>query len=180
MIRIFLALWLGLTPALAQQGTAVGPLPSTVGQATTGQIPGTATNDAATAGKVGELLEFDAALGGTSVTSNTAITIISGSLTAGDWEVTCTAYFLPAATTTITGLKVSLSTTDNTLNNNIGFFGAASYPGLVLGATNFTTLSNQPARVSLASPTTYYCVVIAIFAVSTMGAGARLHARRAR
>lgn len=40
--------------AFAQQGRPVGPNPTATGTAATGQIPGTATNDSATAGNVGE------------------------------------------------------------------------------------------------------------------------------
>lgn len=54
MIRLLLAFALFATPAWAQEGRAVGPNPTAVGQAATGQIPGTATNDNASAGNIGE------------------------------------------------------------------------------------------------------------------------------
>lgn len=50
LVRL-LALWLTVTPVYADSSFVA---PSATGQATTGQIPGTATNDNASAGNVGE------------------------------------------------------------------------------------------------------------------------------
>lgn len=50
LVRL-LALWLAVTPVYADSSFVA---PSATGQATTGQIPGTATNDNASAGNVGE------------------------------------------------------------------------------------------------------------------------------
>jgi hypothetical protein len=57
-MRHAVALLLGLLlthAAWAQEGSPSGPVPTAVGQAATGQIPGISTNTAANAGNVGEL-----------------------------------------------------------------------------------------------------------------------------
>jgi hypothetical protein len=53
-----------------------------------GQIPGTATNDDAAAGKLGEIISSNIVVGSAvSLTTNTPANITSLSLTAGDWDV---------------------------------------------------------------------------------------------
>lgn len=56
MIRLLLAFALFVTPVWAQEGRPVGPNPTATGQAATGQIPGTLTNDSASASNVGEII----------------------------------------------------------------------------------------------------------------------------
>lgn len=145
-----------------------------------GQFQGTSTNDAATAGNIGERIDGTAALQSVPLTSNTAANTGSATLTAGDWEVTCHVAFLPAATTTVTNLTASLSATSATNNGTLGFFGAVDYPATVLGSGQYTTMTSPPARVSLSGSTIYYCVALAAFGVSTMTAGGSLHAVRVR
>lgn len=175
----------GITPP-ANGGTGVAnSANTTVTSATSigqGQYLGTATNDSATAGNVGQRLDFTANANTVSITSNSGKTIISGSLTAGDWEVTCTIFYRPTTSTTVATLYAELSATDNLITNTPGKFANVNYPSTtVLGATaQDSTVVTPPSRVSVASPTTYYCVGYVIIGVSTMAAGANMHAVRVR
>jgi len=73
----------------------------------------TTTNDSATAGNVGEYVESVIVTGSsTALTTATAKTVTSISLTAGDWDVDTVVHFNPAGTTTITALIGGLSLTD--------------------------------------------------------------------
>lgn len=144
-------------------------------------IKGTVTNDSAPAGYIGELLTASLAAGSaTSLTDATAKTIISVSLTAGDWDVWGYVGFQPATTTNITGLVQSISAT----NNTVGAEGQAlnqyyGTSGLVFGAIQYRA-GTPIVRVSLASTTTYYLVASAAFTVDTVTAFGTIRARRMR
>lgn len=141
---------------------------------------GTATNDSAAAGQIGEFQT--AALGSGSATSlvtGTDKTVISVSLTAGDWDVWGGVVFVVAATTTVSRLRVGISTTNNTLTaapDGGGVFIDASWT--TGAATN--SLQTGCARISIANTTTVYLIASAAFAVSTMTAYGSIYARRAR
>lgn len=156
---------------------------STASTATTltGTWTGTATNDSAAAGKVGEIIssavDFGSAI---SLTTNTDTNITSISLTAGDWDVSVWNNFLPAASTTVVAIGNSISTTSATTNSATGGFTSLRYPaGTVLGAID-ATVTIGPVRLSLASTTTVFLVVKAQFATSTMTAYGKIVARRMR
>ena len=144
-------------------------------------IVGTTTNDNATAGNVGEVLTASLAVGSaTALTTATAKTIISMSLTAGDWDVTGVIDFKPAATTNTTLLLFGASSTNNTLGAD------DTYASTVfLTAGQVTTVGDYrrvipTQRFSLAGTTTIYLVGQATFTVSTQTGYGTIRARRMR
>lgn len=142
---------------------------------------GTATNDSAAAGYIGEYVE--SVIGSTSVTNGTYVDGTSISLTAGDWDVSSLVEFSRnAATFTSTDFEVGISVVSG---NNI--------TGLVLGSNYFVNNAVVPVsfasfnvvvpgyRLSLSATTTVYMKVYA----DTISAGTakfqgRLSARRVR
>lgn len=144
-------------------------------------LKGTGTNDAAASTVVGELLSAQlAAASTTSLTTNTAKTIISISLTAGDWEVSGTVNFIPANTTVVAGLATGISATDNTQPAADSIGGIANSGAVYTSAGAITSLSPIPIRISIAATTTYYLVATAIFSVSTCTGYGVIRARRLR
>ena len=145
-----------------------------------GQLPGTATNDNASAGNVGEFISSTTDAGSAvSLTTGTPANVTSISLTAGDWDVTASAYFDTAATTSYTQLVSSISTTSATLNTTAGRYSNWNTAATVLGTSEIS--ANVPTvRISIASTTTVYLVARAAFTVSTMSAYGFIGARRVR
>lgn len=141
---------------------------------------GTTTNDNAASGYVGELATGTAASGSVSFTNATAASIISLSLSAGDWDVWFNAEFTPAATTTVNQLIASISTTNNTLYlSSYDGYGKFSYPSSYVPRAGIIVPAG-PRRISIASTTIIYGVGYADFGTSTMSAGGTLRARRVR
>lgn len=155
-------------------GTATGiPLQA-------GNIQGTATNDNATAGYIGEYVSSTIASGSAvSLTTNTTANVTSISLTAGDWDVTGVVDFQYGATTSITNLVGGSSTTSATLGARDTFFDfetAANVPT----ATADAAFVIPTTRISIAATTTVYLVAQATFTVSTLKAYGTIRARRMR
>lgn len=147
-----------------------------------GQHPGTASNDNASAGNVGEYVSSSIGAGAAiSLADGTAANLTNISLTAGDWDVTCDGVFVPANTTNVFSMYTEISSTSATQDLNDGNYGNIIYgtAGLVIGNT-LTVAKAGPRRVSLSATTTYYCVLWAHFATSTMQAHGILRARRMR
>lgn len=144
-------------------------------------IKGTGTNDSAAAGYVGEYLEVDVASGSpVALTTNTAKTIASLALTAGDWDVEASCFLLPAASTSVSRSQAGISSvTDSAsfVNNSAHqiISSAAQVPGNVA-----TSCRAGPVRISISGTTTYYLVAFSTFTVSTMSAYGHMSARRAR
>jgi len=146
-----------------------------------GQYPGETTTGSATAGNVGEYIESIIASGSAvSLVSGTPKDLTTISLTAGDWDVTATIFYLFPASTSYTILASSLSPTLNTLDPTPGrenfFVGAAAVPGAGISVTN----SVGPARFSFSATTTLHLVGDAFFTVSTLSMYGILRARRVR
>ncbi len=144
-------------------------------------IAGTATNDSASAGKIGEYVSASLAAGSaTPLTTATAKTVTSISLTAGDWDVKGIIGFSVATSTTVTTVYTSISQTNNTLSgSDFDNTSLASASTLITGAATF----RQPTpvtRVSLSATTTIYLVAYSTFATSTMSAFGAISARRVR
>lgn len=142
-----------------------------------GQIPGTTTNNDASAGNFGEYISASVVSGSAvSMTSPTAKTITSISLTAGDWDVDTFMGTVAGAGTVISALTVGASLTTNVsaseLNNSI------LYNPLI--ANNVPTLCGPTTRFSLSATTTIYLVGLLVFTVSTAGAFGQIRARRVR
>lgn len=151
-----------------------------ISPAGSGQVPGTATNDSANAGNVGEILSASVLSGAAvGMASGTPVNLASLSLTPGDWDVSCQPLFLLGTTTNVTFMAASISPTISGYNQTPGNFNQLSYPGSVLGNV-YAGVSVGPSRISLSATTTYYCVVNAGFTVSTMSVWGILRARRVR
>ena len=145
------------------------------------QVSGTTTNDNAAAGVVGEYIESNVSNAApvALVSTGTVVNITSISLTAGDWDVSGLVAFIPAATTSITLKRASISlvsaTFDGTVGRLFGHVSAASVDG-----ANASAYSSKALRFSLASTTTIYLVAQGVFTVSTMSAYGNISARRVR
>lgn len=147
---------------------------------------GTQTNDNAPAGYIGEFITSTVATASAvSLTTNTAADLTTISLTAGDWDVSWVADFKPAATTSVTALKSSISLTLNTMGTQPGGSGIGTEALVVwnqAAAVPASDLSQDggPVRVSLSATTTIHMVCLATFTVSTMAVYGTLRARRVR
>lgn len=260
-------------PPFAWADSIYPPPPSPVGVALTGQIPGTATNDNASAGNVGQyfpvagngstgasatvtitnaspgviswtshnlsigsVLNFTTtgalptglsvgtnyyvssqgyatnsfsvstttanALAGTSINtssagsgthtgvgnailaSTTPLDVGALSLTAGDWDVWFIPVFNGAATTTVTNLIASISTTSATLNTTTGNFSTQAQNGIadynLISGSLGLNLPVGPVRLSISSTTSVFGVAQSLFGTSTSSAAGILRARRIR
>lgn len=140
-------------------------------------IPGTVTNDSATAGYVGEFVSSLVAVGSpVSLTTNTAANVTSISLTAGDWDVQGNVNFT-GTSATITAGQGGISSTSATLPTD----GSEVYDGLLTTTTTDTSSISLPRkRMSLAATTTVYMVAKKVFSAGTVVAFGSLNARRVR
>lgn len=144
------------------------------------QMEGTNTNDSATAGQVGEVIESEV-LSGSAVSATTAVTfnVTSISLTAGDWDVWATVANFSNAATVTTALVAGITTTSATLpvSPNKGAFVnfQQTFP---TGSNN--TISVGKMRLSLSTTTTVYLVMRLVFSVNTNAGYGYIGARRAR
>lgn len=144
-------------------------------------IVGTATNDNATAGNIGQYIQsvVSRSTPVTASANGTYFDITSISLTAGDWEVSLTVGLIPA--TTQTGYEIGIGTTtgnsaagmaygENQLQINTTGLGAALDDGM----------SIPGYRVSIASTTTYFAKGLGFYSLGTPKFYGRLSARRMR
>lgn len=160
----------------ASAGDAVAyPAPSA-------SVIGTTTNDNAATGYVGEYLESEV-LQASAVSLSSGdppINITSISLTAGDWDVSGTVSFVPAASTSVTQYVATVNSTSATLPtaSGKGAYSIRSMAAQVPNAADYVPTGNR--RVSIASTTTFYLIARSTFTVSTMQAFGIITARRAR
>lgn len=153
---------------------------TSVSFSSTSEIIGTTTNNNAATGSVGEYVEANQDTP-QAVTSNTPLNITSISLTAGDWDVWGQINFAPAATTTVSYISTSVSTTSATVNGTTGFVTILSLGAQVVNDyVTHTDCINGPVRLSLSTTTTVYLVGATIFGTSTMAATGIIQARRVR
>jgi hypothetical protein len=141
-----------------------------------GQLPATATNDSAAAGKVGEFASSTRASGSSlALTTSTQTNVTSVSLTAGDWDVWGTVGFVTGGSTVVTASIGSVNTTSATLGTPTdgGYFNVA-------GNVPNTVAPTGVKRVSLASTTTVYLVAYSTFSTSTQSVYGSIFARRVR
>lgn len=152
------------------------------GWTATGQLigKGTATNDDATAGQIGEYISQSIAFGSAvSLTTLTSANIASVSLTAGDWEVCANFADNPGGSTLTVNVIAAISTTSNTLPTiPAGGAYVDVYGASVSGAVFISPVGCT--RASLSSTTTEYLVANINFSVSTMGGYGIIWARRLR
>lgn len=151
------------------------------GRALRGQLPGTTTNDAASAGNIGQSITGNRSSGSASaLTTTTALSVASAAITAGDWIVTGNACFSTAAGTTVNVLLGIISSTQNSISGTSEYNTARlKFNGATLAAGD-TCLAIPPQRVSLSGTTTYYITTYADFGASTMTAYGQLTAWRMR
>lgn len=150
-----------------------------------GQLPGTATNDNAGAGDVGEYLESVVAVGSAVPLVNaTPKDITTLTLSPGDWEITASVNVLGSGTTSFSGAIGSISPTLNTLDTTPLAFGIVTYgaspvvtPAATAGVLN---MNCGPVRKSLSVSTPFHLVGQGMFTLSTATAWGTIRARRLR
>lgn len=135
----------------------------------------------AAAGRVGEYLLSGAGTDRLPAT-NEATSVSTLTLTAGDWDVTATGWFVTGATSDINYINWSISTAANTIQSNI--------PGCQVKDERVFSVSGQnaynlgPRRVSVNTSTPVYLVCNAKYSVAggaiCYGDGSRMSARRVR
>lgn len=149
---------------------------------------GTATNDSAAAGYIGEILSASTLRSApVSLTSTVTANVTSVSLSAGDWDVESIVGFNPGATTSVTRLDAAVATTSATLPGTdtiavpdangqvrVVFSSAAN----VLGSDFILDINRS--RVSVSGTTTIYIVANGTFSISTLAAYGSITARRVR
>lgn len=149
-----------------------------------GQIVGSATNDSAAAGFIGEYVTANggSSASPTSLTTVTAANLCQISLTAGDWDVEFIVNFVfTGSGTSFTQLIASISTTSATTDNSSADgYSAHSNSGNVPPINSIITVKAGHKRISLSATTTIYGVVNQVFSVSTLGAWGQIRARRVR
>lgn len=156
------------------------------------EYQGTATNDAATAGAIGEMKGpiTKVRSAPTSIPASTNVvnvcTTTSITLTPGDWDVRGAVVFVPGATTNITDLRVAVSKTSATLpgTDTTAVPTAGEYTDRKASAAyvpgNDITVPIPSFRVSVSVNTPLFLVASATFTVSTVGVAGSLEARRVR
>lgn len=141
---------------------------------------GTATNDDAAPGYIGEFISAEVAIGApVALVTGTAKTVTHIDLTAGDWDAWGVVGFVPNAATTTSQLIAALNTTTNVLPTapNGGAY-ARSDAALAAGTT--AVIPTGTRRYSLAAPASVFLIAQASFAVNINGAFGFVAARRAR
>lgn len=145
------------------------------------QLPGTATNDAANAGNIGEYVVSNVALGApVALTNGVAVNVTSISLTAGDWDLSGMVGINGAATTTVGTFTGSISQTSATQDIGNGHAFITYYLNTAAFAQTALQLPVPPHRISLNATTTIYLVASLVFGTSTAGAYGNISARRVR
>lgn len=146
-----------------------------------GQLLATATNDNANAGNVGEVIS-STVVSGSAITLTTGViaNVTSITLTPGDWDITADGVYTGGATTTVSFLDSSISTTSATTNTAPGFRGNISY----FGSAPFNLVDQHVwmanARASLTASTTYFLTARANFGTAGCSAYGIISARRRR
>jgi hypothetical protein len=161
---------------VAGQLAVAGSATSVTSSVAASQLPGTATNDAAAAGRIGEFLSA-LNTSGTTVTAGATTNLANISLTAGDWDVGGEVWMNYA--TTATEIYAAINTVSATLpgismGSAMAHFAAGG--GGNLGANSNVPLT--PCRISIAGTTTVY-LMADVFGGTGTGFG-KLMARRAR
>jgi len=147
-----------------------------------GGYVGTATNDNAPAGNIGEYISSAVASGAAvALTSGTAANLTSVSLTGGDWDVVCQLVFTGAIATTVSNFLVSLGTTSATITTTPGqFTQTPEFGQTVFAGGGLVTQWVGPVRFSEPSTGSAFCVALANFAGGTTSVYGFLRARRVR
>ena len=143
-------------------------------------VQGTTTNDNAAAGIIGEYASSGVVSTTVSLTTATPVNLHSVVLAAGDYDVQGIGVFQTAATTSVTGTMVGISTTTGTFGAD-GSYTRDNFAAVVPGAIEWRDSSTPVFRISLpAGGGTVYLVGQSTFTVSTQTAGGVIRWRRAR
>ena len=142
----------------------------------TAGIVGTTLGDNANAGSVGEKLSVQTLRTTTSLTNATPANLASMSLSAGDWNVSCTASYSPAGTTNVIGVLAGISTT----SASFGAQGTFTQLSGTLGTGSQIDWPTPIVTENVTTSTTVYCVGQLNFNTSTATGGATIIARRIR
>src|SRR5262249_49332257 len=144
------------------------------------KVQGTATNDNATAGYVGEYIEGEVLVASAvSLTTATSADVTSISLTAGDWDVWGEVNTAPDGTTTQTIVGGWISTTSATFPTRPNK-GAYNFVSAIPTAGTPNSIVTGMRRYSLSTTTTVYLTIYCEFAVSTNKGYGIICARRRR
>ncbi len=157
-------------PGLLQQASNA----SVVSIVAAGQITGTATNDSAAAGKIGEYMTSASSTIG--LVSGASSLLTNVTLTAGDWDVSGFVDFVSISGSAVTYIAADVNTSGATNDRTT----LLPMPSGVAGSP-FATLPTTVVRFSVASPTTVSLLALSVWigggGVSAYGA---IRARRAR
>lgn len=146
---------------------------------TTGVV-GATTNNAAATGSVGESVDASVGSGSAIGISNATPTNVTNvSLTAGDWDISGTIYYIPAGSASVTQLEGSLSTTTAARDLGAGDYASMTFPGTVLPSASYG-FALPTRRLSISSTTSLFLVAFCAFSIGTMTTYGALHARRMR
>jgi hypothetical protein len=152
------------------------------GVGTVGQLPGTATNDNASAGNVGEYgsTTTNVSPGVTFTTTGVPVNVVSVSLAAGDYDVWGVAVYVPGGSTNATQMLFWISTTSasNPGNDSGDTSGFGFGSGITGGAASH--LNIVPKRISLAATTTVYLSGQVSYTSTAPTAGGTIKWRRRR
>ncbi len=162
---------------------------NTVGSAV--KIKGVTDGTAATASYVGEVLvqsRLRSASAAIATGTSANVTGTALTLTAGSWILQGSISFSPAATTSITQLVASISTTSATLSASDttsvydvnGQMRAVRSMNATVPGANDITVDIPPHPVNISGNTTFYLVQNTTFTVSTMNAYGSIYAVRIR
>lgn len=162
---------------LRRSGTSLG-----FGPIKSNFINGTATNDAATAGNIGEEISAVQSTYTNFTTTATYQNITSITLTAGDWDLS--AFFTynsnSATITAASNAIFVISTTTASAAGSTEGINVAYIPQAALLGTSRFSDGITPYRVSIASSTTYYLNAQATFTVGNPQFVGSIKARRLR
>ncbi len=141
---------------------------------------GTSTNDNASAGQVGQIIQSVVGSGSAvSLSTSVAANVTSITLTPGDWDVWGQVAYLFGATTTVTFLGGATSTTSATLGSLAIQASQLVFASFSTGGTGMT-ITPPAQRISVNTNTTVYLVAQAAFGTSTLSAYGSITARRRR
>jgi hypothetical protein len=172
----------GTTGALQNSALLVADTTGSLSRSGNGGIPlqGTNTNDSASAGYVGELIESDLTSGSAvSMTSGVDQNITSISLTAGDWDVWGVLLNIPASGSILSQFIGWVSTTSAT-NPATANGGAINRRAFVWPADAVEYLPVGMRRISVGSTTTVYLGCRVVMSTAGQSVYGYIGARRVR
>lgn len=157
--------------------TALNATATTQAASTAFVRTGTATNDSAISGQVGEYLT--STTGGGSLSTGISANATSISLTAGDWDVQGRTVFVASGGAAPTALETGISLVSGTFLGT-GDGGGAQLLAASFNANTTNAVATSTTRVSIATTTTVFLVALAMFAGGAVSATGFIGARRAR